>query len=581
MKKILILLFATLCVFAFASCKDNTGGHVCESKCEICQFCTDEECTDSACSEKCQGHVPHEHSYNEATCQVPSTCSCGDTQGNALDCALNETREGLIAGTCKWCGEKLSVKGNFYQYEEVYEQSGNQSALTENYGYGQWMMFHGDGTFTKYYEHWEHNTYSATGFVPSYASYTGTDGATLKINTRHSATLSLVFYEYEGRLYVHDINWDNMPYEFRPYAIDALDLVDADGERYEDYGEQLEQGMTFELYDEIYMGARYKATVTLKLVTAGNTNATQDNPAVIDYVYEYFVTEDFQKLAPTEHDSLVYDAEGDFYKVIYPDLRVEESRALSAATYDEESGILTVSSFELFGGTPENPGTMYFRLYADGTIDANDTVGNLSLDETKDLLEGSPWGKFFTQKGFEDDIYNDDGGYGYVFYEDKIDFAMLKVNGFCYVCYGEPGDVKDSILVYDHPELEEEYRRQLLALNNASSQDGFGLYFYDSEWNKINDETLEASVIFGANGITVTATGENIDYAYTIGYDEVYISLGRITSSGEISGAALVVGGLGDEFEFSVDIRYEVDEEGALQPDGTFGIIHTMIDYDN
>ena len=42
--------------------------HVCKSKCEVCGKCTNKDCTDTHCADKCQGHV-HTHVYNNGVCE--------------------------------------------------------------------------------------------------------------------------------------------------------------------------------------------------------------------------------------------------------------------------------------------------------------------------------------------------------------------------------------------------------------------------------------------------------------------------------------------------------------------------------
>ena len=42
--------------------------HVCTSKCEVCGKCTNKDCTDTHCADKCQGHV-HTHVYNNGVCE--------------------------------------------------------------------------------------------------------------------------------------------------------------------------------------------------------------------------------------------------------------------------------------------------------------------------------------------------------------------------------------------------------------------------------------------------------------------------------------------------------------------------------
>ena len=88
-KKVLTLLVAfamTLCVFAMAACEETpaTGGetHVCEHVCETCEKCTDNECDDPVCEDKCPGHevVPpaHECKHVCETCEKCTDNECND-----------------------------------------------------------------------------------------------------------------------------------------------------------------------------------------------------------------------------------------------------------------------------------------------------------------------------------------------------------------------------------------------------------------------------------------------------------------------------------------------------------------------
>ena len=89
MKKILsLLLVLVLAVGVMTSCEDilskipGLGGeqHTCESVCPDCNKCTDADCNDSACSDKCQGHHECEHVCDECG-------KCTDTDCNETVCA--------------------------------------------------------------------------------------------------------------------------------------------------------------------------------------------------------------------------------------------------------------------------------------------------------------------------------------------------------------------------------------------------------------------------------------------------------------------------------------------------------------
>ncbi len=548
MKKFFLIILSLLmmCSLTLAACKDDDSSHTCESKCSVCQLCTDDDCTDSACSNKCQGHDTHTHSYSQATCLSPATCSCGLTQGDALDCAVLETREGLMAGVCQWCDKKLSVKGDFYQDEYSYEQNGDISAYSVNSEYGEWLVFHDDGTFTKYMENRENITYSGKGIIPIYVPYFSFDCTYMKIDTKRTTeSFPIVFLEYEGRLIAHEIYVGDLPEGFiNQYAIDPTDLLYEDGERYEDYADQLEEGMTFVLYENVFGGVQEKWTLTLKLVTPGNEN----NDAVIDYTLEILTTEEFNKSEMNRFDSITYDESGEYYKVICSNLRIRQETTLSGVTYDEESSILTAYP------TDDSIGTISFCLYSDYTLDFVDDVEDPNIDETKELFEGLPWGEYFIIN------YGSDSVYAYGIYEDKIEFVEINIYATYFVCYGEAGDINSSIAVYDYPEIPENYKKQMLGLNDLSSESGFDLEFYDTQGDEITDESLQASVTFGIDGITIIATGEDLNYEYTILYDYVELGFGTINNDR----VKIIV--YDAEFDSVLEIVYSIEAEGVLSP---------------
>ena len=186
MKKLLaILLIAMMLVFTLASCDffelppettttttEKNEPHVCEHACEECGKCLDSECTEAACADKCEGHVPphvcehaceecgkcldtecaectdkceghHEHSY-EAEVTAPTcenggyttyTCACGYTYTGDETAALGHdkvtqeavgatcTATGLTAGEyCTRCDykveqEEVAALGHSYNTE--------------------------------------------------------------------------------------------------------------------------------------------------------------------------------------------------------------------------------------------------------------------------------------------------------------------------------------------------------------------------------------------------------------------------------------------------------------------------------
>ena len=115
MKKrlITILVLALAMVLALTSCDAIQGlidkfnpqpAHKCESVCEICKLCTDDECTEAACAEKCKGHLPpHEC---ESKCEECGKC----TDSECTEAACAEKCQGHVPPhecehVCEECGK--------------------------------------------------------------------------------------------------------------------------------------------------------------------------------------------------------------------------------------------------------------------------------------------------------------------------------------------------------------------------------------------------------------------------------------------------------------------------------------------
>lgn len=98
-----MLIIAVVMMFAMfaAACEDDGKKHVCEHVCPICGLCTDPECDDPVCAEKCQGHKPHEC---ESECPVCGKCldmeceeevcadKCGADHTNAMEYAVTDLK---------------------------------------------------------------------------------------------------------------------------------------------------------------------------------------------------------------------------------------------------------------------------------------------------------------------------------------------------------------------------------------------------------------------------------------------------------------------------------------------------------
>lgn len=59
----IVAILMIVCLFALVACVDNNNSddpkgdeHVCESQCHVCGKCTNEDCTENACKDKCKGH---------------------------------------------------------------------------------------------------------------------------------------------------------------------------------------------------------------------------------------------------------------------------------------------------------------------------------------------------------------------------------------------------------------------------------------------------------------------------------------------------------------------------------------------
>lgn len=109
MKKFFSIIFSLLmmCSFTLTACKNNDTPHTCSSKCSVCQHCTDEDCTDSACSNKCQGHGA------EHTCEsVCPTCGrCTDSSCTETAC-VNKCQGHTPAPGTHTCESVCPICGN-------------------------------------------------------------------------------------------------------------------------------------------------------------------------------------------------------------------------------------------------------------------------------------------------------------------------------------------------------------------------------------------------------------------------------------------------------------------------------------
>ena len=56
MKKIIALILMITTLVALTSCIDDPSPHQCDNVCEECGFCTNENCDEDVCKDKCEGH---------------------------------------------------------------------------------------------------------------------------------------------------------------------------------------------------------------------------------------------------------------------------------------------------------------------------------------------------------------------------------------------------------------------------------------------------------------------------------------------------------------------------------------------
>ena len=63
----ILTIIALVCVIAVAACTPQGEEHKCESKCPVCQKCTNKECKEEACKDKCLGHELQEYDWSNVT----------------------------------------------------------------------------------------------------------------------------------------------------------------------------------------------------------------------------------------------------------------------------------------------------------------------------------------------------------------------------------------------------------------------------------------------------------------------------------------------------------------------------------
>ncbi|MBQ3067187.1 MAG: type II secretion system protein, partial [Clostridia bacterium] len=84
--------------------------HECESVCPDCGKCTNVECNETVCAEKCEGHAC-EHEGGTATCTQQATCTkCGQAYGDLADHVAEDTGnpDCTVPTVCSICGTVIT-----------------------------------------------------------------------------------------------------------------------------------------------------------------------------------------------------------------------------------------------------------------------------------------------------------------------------------------------------------------------------------------------------------------------------------------------------------------------------------------
>ena len=112
-----LTVILTFMVFlgAFAACNPNTSSssqdpapvHTCESVCGTCGKCTDLECTEEACADKCPGHTTTPEHTCESVCETCGKCKDAEcTEAACADKCPGHTVDGvhICETACRACG---------------------------------------------------------------------------------------------------------------------------------------------------------------------------------------------------------------------------------------------------------------------------------------------------------------------------------------------------------------------------------------------------------------------------------------------------------------------------------------------
>ena len=104
---VIISFMMLLCMFAGCSLGGGSK-HVCESKCEVCEKCTDLECEKAACKEKCECETEH---TCESKCEVCEKCTNAECEEEACaeKCECEAETEHTCESVCEECGGCLNM----------------------------------------------------------------------------------------------------------------------------------------------------------------------------------------------------------------------------------------------------------------------------------------------------------------------------------------------------------------------------------------------------------------------------------------------------------------------------------------
>ena len=106
MKKItcfMLIVVLALSMFAIVACQQ----HTCQNVCPTCGKCLNEDCAESVCADKCQGHVPP-HSCQNVCSECGKCTNSACTESVCADKCLGHTPAHTCQNKCPTCGKCLN-----------------------------------------------------------------------------------------------------------------------------------------------------------------------------------------------------------------------------------------------------------------------------------------------------------------------------------------------------------------------------------------------------------------------------------------------------------------------------------------